>query len=414
MGGFIEKQKKDRNHKYLSNMELNVCDRHFDDEDIISYIEMKRMPGLTCSFCEPDEDDSCVPSKNVMSWDVLIDRITQSIECFYDDPANILSYESSEGGYLGETYSTLELLQDEVGFQAEFDIVTEIAKSIQPEHWAEVSFYGDSLLDELKYTWDKFSFLVKHKVRFLFYENAIYPIEQSENRKPYLILKDISKYISELNLIISLPEKTDMFNQEISIYRARQHKLNENVDDCNSIGPAPIRTASANRFSPEGIPIFYGAEDEDTAILEIINPTKKDEYVSVGEFYLNMSLNMIDLRNINHVGFFNFEKKHLIEPSRFLQHFARVISERIKEPDNERIEYVPSQIVTEYFRHVLPSELNKTINGIIYKSALNSSKCCFAIFADSLLCSNEGEQDEETLLILKKNSINKTSVLSKV
>lgn len=79
---------------------------------------------------------------------------------------------------------------------------------------------------------------------------------------PTLYLDSIGHSIIKLNLFVNIPEKTNLFNQNVLIYRARQHKPIEEVNSCDDIGSPPNDKACSNRFSAEGISMFYGAENE--------------------------------------------------------------------------------------------------------------------------------------------------------
>ena len=59
------------------------------------------------------------------------------------------------------------------------------------------------------------------------------------------------------------------------------------------------------------------------------------------------------------------------------------VTKPIVKDGREHIEYIPTQIVTEYFRHVLGNELGVEIRGVLYSSSQNASTCCV------LFCSNE-------------------------
>ncbi len=410
MSGVKNKYEDDYQNGFTSGSSLIVCEKHFNDEDILEYIKKKGDPTLICSFCDDEDSGDEIENINKIPWDGLMSRIMPSIHYFYDDPANGISYDSSEGGYLWETYNSLELLRDVICLDADPEVIEQISESMMQDIWTEGEFYGDSYTDHLVYTWERFSNLVKYEVRFLFYEIEKAYYGENRGEKPYLILNNIGDFISKLGLIVTFPEKTNLFNQKIEFIRARQHNVTETVCVCSDIGTAPPEYASANRFSAEGISIFYGAEDEMTAINEVINKDRSDEYISTGLFFPSKDINLIDLRNLASIGFFNTERVHLIEASRFLQEFVKNISKKLEKNGKERIDYIPSQIVTEYLRHVLPRKIGKEIHGIIYKSIQNAGKDCYAIFANRNQCNDEGMESNDTVLILKRNSIKKIKV----
>ena len=102
--------------KYYSNDERYICNKHFSDDDLLSYFDCCGSSENRCSFCDSDDELSLK-----IPWTNLMDIIISSINNFYDDPANVLGYDSGEGGYLGVTYSTEELLNDIIGLNADFD-----------------------------------------------------------------------------------------------------------------------------------------------------------------------------------------------------------------------------------------------------------------------------------------------------
>ena len=381
-----------------------ICEKHFADTDVIDFIKKNGSESNRCSFCEAQGDDNDI--QITVPFDDLMGIIVKCIRRSFDDPGNGLSYDSREGGYLGETFDTIELLNDVICFEADGDIIETIARSIIQEQWTWKEFYGESISQELTNSWVVFSELVKYKVRYLFHEVENTNSITREIDKPYRILNSIGKYIEKLNLFSVFPyQQRNLFNTGTVLFRARQHKNRSDVKSCEDICSPPSEFAGSNRFSAEGVSLFYGAEDESTAIEEIIDRTKAKEYISVAQFLTTAPLNLIDLRNAKTVGFFNYNRRDLYEPSKFLSSFIAQISMRHEDSNVERIEFVPSQIVTEYFRYILGSTNDKPIHGIVYKSTLFKNKNCYVVFADNSQCQEEGSAYEDTLLAMKKGSI---------
>ena len=69
----------------------------------------------------------------------------------------------------------------------------------------------------------------------------------------------------------------------------------------------------------------------------------------------------------------------------FLTYFSNDISRPISEYYN--IEYIPTQIVTEYLRHVYKTDKGVKIDGILYKSSKNKGGVNIVIFTDASECS---------------------------
>ena len=86
-----------------------------------------------------------------------------------------------------------------------------------------------------------------------------------------------------------------------------------------------------------------------------------------------------------------------------LREFAKAIAEPVQKDDKERIEYVPTQIVTEYFRHAIGVDGTTPIDGIMYRSSRSTGGVCYVLFVDNEHCV-DGEigpgADEELHLLL--------------
>lgn len=414
MGRAKEKYLEDEERGFSLGDNIFVCEDHFDDSDIKSYIRTYGTNYDKCFFCDTDHfEDESFEHKYSIHIDTLLEGVVTCIKRSYDDPANGLAYESSEGGYIGNTYSTLELLNDIIPLNADYEVIEYIADCINQDIWTEEEFYGDKYHEELSTLWNNFSHLIKNRVRYLFNEVPHLLHEDNNYHKPLYILNTIADFIINLNLFTSIPKKTTLFNQAIVFYRARQHKYIDEIRVCKDICSPPNDKAGANRFSAEGISMFYGAENEKTALEEIINRDEPNEYITISEFYSARQLTLIDLRNNKKIGFFNFENVDLYEPSQFLVSFVHQVSKKLNPNQNKRIEFVPSQVVTEFFKHVLPSKSGKSIDGLVYKSAQNIGFDCYVIFADFEKCSDENNIDDETLLVLKKDSL-RTEKVSKL
>ncbi len=403
MGRAKEKGIGDFESGFTSGSDLKICSNHFDDDDIVKFIEDNSHSGICC-FCDLENETD--EEMKVIDWDSLMRKIITSINYFYTDPADGLYYDSAEGGYqtLSEpVYDSREIISDFL--EAEEEVIEEVVNSMSDQSWTRKEFYGPSESDILEDMWTTFCSLVKFKVRYLFTDIEERGESESFAYRPYSILKSLGDYIIGLQLIKEFPERRGLFEEPLLIYRARQHKIKSEVKLAKDIGPPTSKYAQSNRFSPEGIPMFYGAENRETAIAEIINFESKDKYISVGQFKHNRVLNLVDLRSIPAIGFFNTERLEYIEPALFLREFLKSITKKNSPDSKDRIEYIPSQIVTEYIRFSLPQQAGKRIDGIIYKSTRCPDKDCYALFFDCTFCQDECDSDASSILILKSKSI---------
>jgi hypothetical protein len=65
------------------------------------------------------------------------------------------------------------------------------------------------------------------------------------------------------------------------------------------------------------------------------------------------------------------------------------LSKSIEKDGREHIEYVPTQIVTEFFRYPFSEDNKISIDGIIYPSSKNIGKKACVLFFDSNKCKEE-------------------------
>jgi RES domain-containing protein len=137
------------------------------------------------------------------------------------------------------------------------------------------------------------------------------------------------------------------------------------------VGTVPRKKAIfSNRMSPAGIPMFYGAEDEATAIAETYTPSPgTPAVVTVGKFRTARPAWVVDLTALPPFpSLFDQERRHLRGPLRFLRAFVKDLSKPIKKDGREHIGYVPTQIVTDYLRHVFRTETGHRARGVIFPS----------------------------------------------
>jgi hypothetical protein len=137
-------------------------------------------------------------------------------------------------------------------------------------------------------------------------------------------------------------------------------------------------------MSAEGISIFYGADNERTALSEIYDTRFK--YATTAAFKNMCAINIIDLTKISNIAIpslFDSESRDL--PESLL--FFKSLNENLMRPIEllESIEYIPAQIFAEYIRFIF-SDNHQEISGIAYHSSKVTSGKCYALFYDQNQC----------------------------
>ena len=294
--------------------------------------------------------------------DNIIGFIFHGIQREYDDPRNGVFWDSAEGGWIdANVFYTYELLFYEIGLDIENEeLRDDIVNSIPQDEWCQEDPYGMRMQDEWYLDWKDFCDQVKHHVRYIFYRIKEGRINYFiVKREPHEILDQLAQFVRDLGVFKSLPKGT-------VIFRGRCNKGNKKFKNVDDLGP-PKNPKQPSRMSPAGIPMFYGSMEENTALEEVRD--RKAKYITVASWKTLRKMKLMDLTNLPQIpSLFDTDKDNLRPPIIFLHSFLRNFAKPVPKDGREHIEYVPTQIVTEYFRHIFRDEQGKPIQGIIYSS----------------------------------------------
>ncbi len=349
-----------------------VCSKHFGDKYLKAFI---RRTG-TREFC-----DVCQQTKTCVDIPTLATRIEENLRREYEDPwATGFSRDDESGELIGGTiYDKYELVEREALIEP-YEVVEAVCKEIDNADWANL----DWLLSEseyMEYGWQEFREVVKHRMRFVFFSEKNHSLI-SNNDYNRLHPQDVLQTVGSLlqSQSITITHEPGM----LRLYRARQHSPSDIVNTAAALGAPPVQYAQANRMSPAGIAMFYGAFDVATCLAEITDYDKKTSSVSYGLFTNQVSLRLIDFSlPLTSPSIFNpdySEKaKRLREGAIFLNNFIRDLQQPIEKKD-PHIEYVPTQVVCEYLRFMYEGG---QIDGLAYDSVKNPGGKCIVLFIDN-------------------------------
>lgn len=348
----------------------NLCIKHIDDNSIRAFIRTNYNSG----YC-----DYCGKELKVVSLESLLEFMMLGISNFYEDAGNFMNYDGREGGYLGDTFDPNELIQERIGLETDpFELTEDIVNSIDDIAWSEPDMYHDTARDELMYQWSFFKNLIKHKSRYLFQQNE----SSNKSKNAFTILKEVGKITKSLNLIKKIEKGT-------IIYRCRQHHSSKVVNEKDKLVAPPEKYAIyPNRFSPSGISMLYSAFDSKTAFLETISREDKEkDSITISKFKLKKEIYVVDFNKLPQIpSIFDFKKVKTHYLIRFLYDLVRDFTQEIKKDGKEHIEYVPTQVVTEYFRYPFNKNRQNIIEGIVYPSSKNKSESSSVIFWNNEEC----------------------------
>jgi hypothetical protein len=377
--------------------EKNVCSNCFGDYAIKEFIQEESTSG----FC-----DYCGKRKRTLiaaPLESVIEFIMEGIRSEWGDPNDEgVGWMSSEGGWIGaDVIDSYDLLSEEIDLQIENEILfSDILDTIFDRQWCRKNPYALSRHQEWLYDWESFSNQVKHQARYMFFKipkrKPIFKFDKEP--APYEILFTLRKMVNRFGLIKAIEPGT-------LFIRARSHKKGDQYTTLKDLGPPPKEKTLSNRMSPAGIVMLYGALDKNTAIREIRDVDQSKTHITTVAFKVLEPFKVLDLTGLPPVpSLFDSATRDNRSSVIFLRSFCYDISKPIEKDDRVHIEYVPTQVVTEYFRLIFRDEKRKPIKGIIYPSSrLPGGKSC-VLFFTSENCTADGVLEKGTKFWLSMES----------
>jgi len=378
-----------------------VCADCFEDHAIKNFVEAMAETH-ECDYCgETSEEAIAAPINEV------IDFVVKGIESEYENPGNSVGW---EGGWVGATvYDSYELIPELVYVgDSSSNLLDDIIEAVSDREWCSIDPYGNPISEEWFLDWEAFCKGIKHNTRYVFYR---LPAKQDETKfyqraeNPFDILEEIGKIVNELEMIVTLPAGTELV-------RVRPHAEGQVFTSVQELGPPPINCAKfSNRMSPAGIPMFYASFDENTSFAETCSESK--EFATSANFKTLLPFKVLDLSEHQDLpSIFDEDRRHLRQHILFLRNFVEDIAKPVIKDGSEHYEYVPTQVITEYFRHIFKDDEGESIKGIIYpSSALPGGKACVLFFQQADCTQDNVSELKDKWLCMVTTSVKTISLL---
>jgi RES domain len=157
-------------------------------------------------------------------------------------------------------------------------------------------------------------------------------------------------------------------------------------------------------MSPAGIPMFYGSIDFETAIQEIAATTVDSDQATCAWFETSVPATVVDFTNLRPVpSMFDLAQTQTRHALMFLHSFVTDLSKRPR-LTFEEVDYVPTQIVTEYLLKVFGG--GGVAHGLLFPSSIaRGTNIVLAVPNDRCVEMDEGWRDESLRLGLDRNTI---------
>lgn len=361
----MQEMEESGNYPSSELMEKKVCTNHFYDLYINRKIENCGEEGY-CSYCKKETivHDMYDLGRDLL-WKITlyysdIDNANLYLAShFYDGDDEIIPGFKRIGPYVApeenEVFDSVDELMEELDLVTDGDELNEDIKGMfSTEQWISKDFYEEDQIVHLSILWEKFCKEVTSQRRFTFLAAPNY--EGNDN-----ILERLNEIVIQQKLCRVLPKGT-------TLYRARKIKEPQEKYGFYDITSAPDKNSSPNRMSPAGISMFYASFDKETPMSECVGG---DEPVMIiGKFKTCRNLMVLDLTRIPENSFW----MDGWQENRFLHQFNKEITKPTDIKDTNHLQYVPSQIMTEYFRYMLSTKTGTRVNGIIYGSSKTAQR----------------------------------------
>lgn len=378
-----------------------VC-THCLSEPAIQHFIQNHPAHKPCSYCDST-------NRPCSSIDVVVEYVLECISTEFEEAVHRTPYDGSDGGYQVETFDTYELLYSVAPIEAHDEVFKDIVSEIGDETWVES--FDPSPEFYYRMGWARLvNATRKRRFTAVLDTPEVGSLDAEESASPQTSIKYILKAFESFSCVQALPSDTIM-------YRVRRSKNPEPLDSATEMGSPPADKATqANRMSPVGVSMFYGALDAETANNETA-PKGKDQktkpYVHIAEFVASRTLFLVDFIKILNTSISLYEnKKEQRAQLRLLHNLVRQFSKPLTDNANEHLEYLPTQIITEYFRYCFKSN-GRPVDGIIYKSSVGvngAGSKCVVLFVENDNCVEkdclpntfEMGSDQDLYLIMKK------------
>ena len=369
-----------------------VCFNCIGDYALSNYIK-HNASHKKCSYCSKSYSKNCTISlKN------LIDYIMECIRTEWNIAVDAgVPWDSREGGWLLPTVDTWDLLDNSEPIDATDDLREDILSSVHSDQWInEREGYNDD--DVVQDEWESFTLAIKHKIRFIGFteplHDTLFNNRRYRNGMPINPFKYILSAINDFGMVTTLDTNTN-------ILRARQSGEKRNYNAASHMGTAPAKKAAqANRMSPIGIPMFYGTFDKQTAAAEI--RYDGNNFLHLGHFVPSRPINLIDFTKSPKIPSIYENNKQRRSMAKFIRGFSKDISKPLNKDISEHLDYIPTQVITEYLRYNFKIK-GQSIDGLLFKSSYTGEKSC-VLFVENEHCSDSLDNTErhKLLLVLKK------------
>ena len=350
---------------------MSACAAHILDESLLERLAT-RFIDAECSFCGAVGEGVAAPVDDLVA--IGMEKVDEEFSSADDYGSGL-----AEMGFdYGSGHSTADAFEEIFEGSLDDGVLAEVASCGGDQVWVPESFLYFDARQVLTGTWEDFVHRVKHRRRFWFLDES----QNSERLGVTDFFESVAKLLTRPDIAQTLPTGSNLI---------RGRMVSADVDpatfDAKELGSPPENVAAANRMSPAGVSMFYGGDSVEVVVAEI-GAHSTHSHAVYGTFTTLEDLTIVDLTNLPLVpGYFSEDTDRL--QLAFLHEFVAQLVQPVVLDGREHIDYVPTQIVTEYLRYFA----DPPVHGLRFESSqfpggLNTVICC-----DSDRCVNPPGSD---------------------
>ncbi|WP_218689584.1 HEPN-associated N-terminal domain-containing protein [Psychrobacter sp. BF1] len=356
----------------LSGLNKSICSYCVLDDSLSNLVAVN-LSSNSCSYCGEENEEGYLIAA---PYNVVMKRIYDSIFQYYADAQDV-GMPWVEKEWLVPETNMWEILDEfDPGWSGEFckDLIESSDASLYLVEHVKNDWSIESSSSALSYGWSAFKNQVLHKTRYLFLSEP--EDELSSGRPDYIPVSSMLGALGALcnteKLVATIPVGTEF-------YRVRVNKQEgEEFKEFSDVGVPPEGKANAGRMNPAGISYFYLACDQGTAEKEVITDSKE---WSIAKFKSIKDIQVIDFVDMPKIpSVFEPAKYDAKQNLSFLYSLVHDLTLPVTKDGREHVEYVPTQIVSEYFRFRFQTENAQPILGLRYRSVKNPAGINIAVF----------------------------------
>ena len=326
--------------------------------------------GVSCDYCGRD---------GAAPIEVLLEAISEAAFSGFTDPVHELPYDSGEGGYLGQILEAWEVMEDVGEWTKNAQLAEDIELAFSDHDWCREDYFRLHERQRLDAAWRGFATQIKYRTRYLFLQESDGDDDLDNVTPPGRMLKEVEGLLSPL--LKALPKATTLF-------RVRVLEAGERASKPGELGTPPAKLATLdNRMSPAGIPMFYSAEDEETAVVETFDANLGEaRTIAIGEWRLSRDMIVLDLTDLPEIPD-PFDRRNRWQAVRlaFIHAFVRDLTQPVDRKSGS-VDYVPTQAVAEHIRWRMRAAQRGQIHGIRYRSSQHDGGVSVVLFAQQENC----------------------------